>query len=99
MAIIIILINLIKITTLCLTKIVSHTALIKITILTILTQERRHNVNNGLYIFTWSILGEEAGSQGGAAAFEGRIIVMEEDGGVRVNPLDMYSGLSGKSST
>ena len=28
--------------------------------------------------------------------FEGRIIVMEEDGGVRVKPLDMYSGLSGK---
>ena len=53
-------------------------------------------MNNGLYIFTWSILGEETGSQGGAAAFEGRIIVMEEDGGVRVKPLDMYSGLSGK---
>ena len=31
--------------------------------------------------------------------FEGRIIVMEEDGGVRVKPLDMYSGLSGNSST
>ena len=56
-------------------------------------------MNNGLYIFTWSILGEETGSQGGAAAFEGRIIVMEEDGGVRVKPLDMYSGLSGKSSS
>ena len=56
-------------------------------------------MNNGLYIFTWSILGEEAGSQGGAATFEGRIIVMEEDGGVRVKNLDMYSGLSGKSPT
>ena len=56
-------------------------------------------MNNGLYIFTWSILGEETGSQGGAAAFEGRIIVMEEDGGIRVKPLDMYSGLSGNSST
>ena len=40
MGIIIILINLIKITTFCLTKIVSHTTLIKITILNILTQER-----------------------------------------------------------
>ena len=40
--------------------------------------------------------GEEKGSQGGQAAFEGRIIVMEEGGAVRVTPLDMFDDIAGK---
>jgi len=58
------------------------------------------NITNNLdeqtiAIYTFELQGEEEGSQGGKAAFEGRIIVMEEGGAVRVTPLDMFDGLAG----
>ena len=40
-------------------------------------------------------LGEEKGSEGGEAAFEGRVVVLEEGGGVRVAPMEMVTGLTG----
>ena len=43
-------------------------------------------------------LGEDQGSQGGKAAFEGRIIVMEEGGGVRVTPLDIFDDVVGDNN-
>jgi len=58
------------------------------------------NITNNLdeqtiAIYTFELQGEEQGSQGGKAAFEGRIIVMEEGGAVRVTPLDMFDDLAG----